>query len=125
MMTNMPTFPKGKKRPWIPTRDRKTLDNNGTRATKEFISFYNSKRWRSLRRYYIQMNPLCEECLRFDYTTPGECVDHIIPMRDGGKMTSLDNLQTLCNSCHATKSGKEAYIIRKKKQEIKKNYSKE
>ena len=113
-ITNMPNFPKSKSRPWIPKRKSSTNEHTTSRATKEFIPFYNSKRWRSLRRYYISMNPLCEECIKHDYTTPGECVDHIIPMRDGGSMVGLNNLQTLCNSCHATKSGREAREIKKK-----------
>ena len=54
------------------------------------------------------MNPLCEECDRAGYTTPGQCVDHIKPMRFGGSPTALNNLQTLCNSCHAYKTGKES-----------------
>lgn len=105
----MPTFPKGKRRPWIPTKQR---DNKGlkplSRSTEEYVSFYNSKQWRSLRNYYIQMNPLCELCDAEGYTIPGQCVDHIEPMRFGGSKTSLDNLQTLCNPCHATKSGRES-----------------
>ena len=110
----MPKLPPSKKRPWIPTRAR---DNKGVaptpRSASEFISFYGSKRWKSLRRYYMQMNPLCEECDRLGFTTPGECVDHITPMRWGGDKTSLNNLQTLCNLCHSVKSGKESQIKNK------------
>ena len=108
----MPTFPKKKKRPWIPTRkssDSKGLANK-SRSTDEYVSFYNSKQWRSLRSYYRQMNPLCEECDRAGYTVEGQCVDHIQPMRLGGSQTNLSNLQTLCNSCHAIKSGRESRI---------------
>ena len=111
----MPNFPKSKSRPWIPKRER---DNKGNRLTsrsvKEFISFYNSKQWRSLRRYYIQMNPLCELCEKQGFTISGQCVDHINPISNGGSKTSLNNLQTLCNSCHAYKTGKEAYERKKK-----------
>ena len=53
----MPTLPKGKRRPWIPEKPKhmREVDN---------ASFYNSKRWRSLRNYFIQMNPLCAQCDR-------------------------------------------------------------
>jgi len=106
----MPNMPKSKSRPWIPKRKR---DNKGLkphRSSQEYVDFYNSKRWRSLRNYYIQMHPLCAECERAGYVVPGECVDHIVPMRFGGSMTTLDNLQTLCNSCHATKTGRESRL---------------
>ena len=107
-----PHFPKGKPRPWIPKRDKQ--DAKGlkpqSRSSEEHTQFYNSKRWRSLRAYYIQMNPVCELCEKQGYIIAGECVDHIEPMRFGGSETSLNNLQTLCNSCHATKSGRESQI---------------
>ena len=107
----MPNFPKSKLRPWIPKRIR---DNKGnkpvSRSSDEYVSFYQSKQWRSLRNYYIQMFPLCELCDKQGYTIAGECVDHIKPMRFGGSHISMDNLQTLCNSCHASKSGKESQI---------------
>lgn len=75
-------------------------------------NFYNSRRWRSLRKHYIQSNPLCEQCKRNERTTAGQCVDHIKPIRLGGLMTDIGNLQTLCNSCHAYKSGTEAHETR-------------
>jgi HNH endonuclease. len=40
----------------------------------------------------------------------GRDVDHIQPIRLGGEVYDLDNLQTLCKSCHNRKSGKEAHI---------------
>ena len=51
----MPTLPKGKRRPWIPEKPKhmREVDN---------ASFYNSKRWRALRNYFIQKFPLCNSC---------------------------------------------------------------
>ena len=108
----MPSFPKKKIRPWIPKRvktDSKSL-SPVSRSSDEYVSFYNSKQWRSLRAYYRQMFPLCELCDKAGYTIEGQCVDHIIPMRLGGSQTNLSNLQTLCNSCHATKTGRESRL---------------
>ena len=34
---------------------------------------------------------------------PGECVDHIVPLADGGTNAG-GNLQTLCWSCHSIKT---------------------
>ena len=105
----MPNFPESKSRPWIPKRLRDNKGNKpASRSNAEHSEFYQSKQWKSLRNYYIQMNPLCELCDKQGYTIAGECVDHIEPMRFGGSHTSIDNLQTLCNSCHASKSGRES-----------------
>ena len=60
--------------------------------------------WRKLRNTFIKNNPLCNHCGRL-----AEMVDHIHPVRLGGGFTDIDNLQSLCNRCHAKKSGAEAH----------------
>tara|TARA_R100000656_G_scaffold32743_1_gene28292 strand:+ start:4057 stop:4392 length:336 start_codon:yes stop_codon:yes gene_type:complete len=107
----MPTFPKKKIRPWIPVRKKGSRESiiKSTDIQNNFQSFYNSKRWRSLRNYYLSMNPLCKTCEEAGYCEPGTDIDHVIPLRLGGT-NNLDNLQTLCRSCHARKSGAEAHV---------------
>ena len=97
----MPTLPKGKSRPWIPKKPQhmREVDN---------ASFYNSKRWRALRNYFIQKHPLCAQCKRDGIITGAQMVDHIKPITMGGSSVDQKNLQTLCNSCHAKKSGRES-----------------
>ena len=114
----MPTTPKKKKRPWLPTNnsiDRSKGLKPQSRSTDEFVRFYNSKQWKSLRNYYIQMHPLCVEHERMGYIVPATDIDHIIPMRFGGSQTALSNLQSLCRECHMRKSGKESHIPTPKK----------
>ena len=98
----MPTLPKGKNRPWIPKRPQhiREVDN---------ASFYNSKRWRALRNYFIQKNPICAQCKRDGIIKGAQCVDHIkaISQFGMGVATDINNLQSLCNSCHAKKSSRE------------------
>ena len=102
----MPRLPKGKSRPWIPKKPQhmREVDN---------ASFYNSKRWRALRNYYIQANPLCEKCKRDGIITGSQMVDHVVPITMGGSPVDQKNLQSLCNSCHAKKSGRESAEKRK------------
>ena len=97
----MPTLPKGKSRPWIPKKPQhmREVDN---------ASFYNSKRWRALRNYFIQKNPLCAQCKRDGIITGAQMVDHIKPITMGGSSVDKKNLQSLCNTCHAKKSGRES-----------------
>jgi len=96
----MPTAPKmfGKKTERKPRRDiRKSASKRG----------YDS-RWRKLRDAYIQHSPLCEHCEANGITTRGKEVDHIKPFKGSGDPLRLDwtNLQTLCRSCHATKTAR-------------------
>jgi len=66
--------------------------------------FYLSTEWRRLRAVKLMNNPLCEQCLKDGWTTPGEDIDHIIDIViDPLLCLSYDNLQTLCKSCHSSK----------------------
>jgi len=68
---------------------------------------YNTKRWRSVREQVLQSSPLCKNCEAIGLLTVAQMVDHIEPVRLGGEFWETDNLQPLCNSCHASKSAKE------------------
>ena len=105
----MPTLPDKKHRPWIPKRKAKKpiLQSNAHRSSADMQHFYQSKAWKSLRNYKIQLQPLCEHCERKGLTEPGKEIDHIIAIKDNGSRLSLDNLQTLCRSCHSKKSVQE------------------
>lgn len=70
--------------------------------------FYSKKAWRNLRRSKLHQSPLCEECQRNNVITSATMVDHIIPRRLKPELElDWDNLQSLCDSCHNTKSAKE------------------
>jgi len=71
-------------------------------------NIYKSSRWVKLRAAKIALNPLCEHCERYGIIKPGNTIDHIIEVEDGGEVWEMSNLATLCHSCHNTKTGKEA-----------------
>ena len=73
---------------------------------KEFAkAFYNSRAWQDVRQLRIGMDKgLCCKCGR-----PGNEVDHIIELTpdniyDEMIALNLDNLQTLCHTCHTRKT---------------------
>lgn len=61
------------------------------------------------------MNPLCAECDRHALVTPGEVVDHVKELKDGGNPWDVENLEVLCRACHAKKTGEEVKKRRKSK----------
>ena len=71
--------------------------------------FYNSKRWRKISASFRACYPICEACEEKGLVVAAQCVDHIKPINQGGAKWSWANLQSLCNSCHAKKSGREAH----------------
>lgn len=70
-------------------------------------TFYNTKRWKALRRRQLAKHRLCEECLKAGRFVEANTADHIIPIKQGGDPYAEDNLQSLCSSCHARKSAEE------------------
>lgn len=87
-----------------PTRKNKRTPN---KFIFDSHKYYNSKRWRQLRRYKMENNPLCECCLEKGIVTPAEHVHHIIPFSRGetdnqcwNLLLSYNNLKSVCTKCH-------------------------
>ena len=59
--------------------------------------------WWRVRRVVLRSSPRCVVC-----GAPATEADHIVPVADGGAMLALDNLQALCQRCHAEKTAAEA-----------------
>ena len=70
---------------------------------------YNTTQWRNVRALILQDSPLCKACEEVGLITLAQMVDHIKPVRLGGNFWDHENLQPLCNSCHASKSAKERH----------------
>lgn len=65
---------------------------------------YNS-RWRRESKKFLQLHPLCQECLRHGIATPATVVDHIVPHRGDPKLFwDKSNWQALCKKCHDRKT---------------------
>jgi 5-methylcytosine-specific restriction protein A len=62
-------------------------------------------RWRTARSRFLKVNPLCVRCKEMGKLTKANVVDHIKPHR-GDKILFWDesNWQSLCKSCHDTKT---------------------
>ena len=55
--------------------------------------------WEKIRNRYIQLHPLCEDCLENGIATEAKEVHHVLPISFGGTHAE-DNLRALCRSCH-------------------------
>lgn len=91
-----------KRRPWQP--EPKPFERRKHKNT----ALYNSRKWRALRESVLQREPLCRICAKDGEIKPAQMVDHIKPVNKGGSFTDIDNLQPLCNTCHAKKSATES-----------------
>lgn len=72
-------------------------------------------RWARVSRAFRTLHPICgmraddsldmvnSRCVQQGLTTPAECVDHVIPIRDGGEMFNESNLMSACLACNGWK----------------------
>lgn len=70
---------------------------------KESAAFYHSKEWLVVREQaLIRDNYLCRMCLEDSKVfTPATLVHHVIEVKeDWNKRLDLDNLMSICHSCH-------------------------
>lgn len=82
---------------------RKTFDKN--KHNKKKYKRTTGRRWMSMRHVVLVEEPVCMICGRRSSTE----VDHIIPVCKGG--TDIrDNLQGVCDECHAEKTAKDLGI---------------
>ncbi len=102
----MPTIKKSVRRPWQP--ERKAQEGRIHSNTK----FYQSPAWRKLRALKLEQNPLCEQC----GMKSAKVADHITPINQGGEPLDINNLQSLCHTCHNCKSGREAHTRKHQKE---------
>ncbi len=80
--------------------------------------FYQTTRWRKLRRYALSREPLCRdpfgEHAEWSEVVSATEVDHIVPRRVRRKLElSLENLQALCKRCHSRKTKAESHFQRR------------
>ena len=86
-------------KPSEPYRDNKTADER---------RFYSSRAWRYTSEQHRLAEPFCRECKREGSLVLSQCVDHIIPIRQGGDPWDAGNLQSLCNFHHNQKRKRES-----------------
>ena len=75
---------------------------------KDKQTIYNSREWRELRTRKLRANPLCELCQQKGIVTAAHQVHHIHPIEDSHSVQEMrkwafmyENLQSLCDQCHA------------------------
>lgn len=79
-----------------------------------FGKMYNMAEWRDprigIRATRIRIEPLCRHCRERGIVKAAKEVDHIIPHKgDMDLFLDIENTQSLCKSCHSTKTGRESH----------------
>jgi 5-methylcytosine-specific restriction protein A len=83
---------------------------NITNGRKEAIAMYKSRHWQSMRAAQLSAHPLCVGCLSGGIVSQATQVDHLFPWQQIGDHAFFRNIfQSLCASCHASKTGMEKH----------------
>jgi 5-methylcytosine-specific restriction protein A len=70
----------------------------------DYYGLYKTAAWRRMRTQFLKVRPTCEACI----AAPATTVDHIKPHRgDTDLFWDVLNLQSLCTSCHSSKTARE------------------
>lgn len=73
-------------------------------AAQERKRFYDSALWQETRAAKLRRDPLCQRCAFDGVVRSAEHVDHWTPLARGGNPTADDNLVSLCQPCHSSKT---------------------
>jgi 5-methylcytosine-specific restriction endonuclease McrA len=89
------------------------LRSKGPKPRRRTDGFYQTARWRKLRRYVLSRDPLCRdpfgEHAEWSEVVSATEVDHIVPRGVRPELElSLENLQALCKCCHGRKTKAES-----------------
>lgn len=87
------------------TKRRKDKERQYNASRPARHEFYATSDWRRLRDWYRARHPLCEECQRQGRVTAAELVHHKSEISEGGEPLDVDNLESLCRSCHSRLHG--------------------
>lgn len=75
---------------------------DSTRRDPAAKKFYNSDNWKRLRVLKLVETPYCEDCMIKGDLTPATTVHHVAELRQSADTArDLDNLRSLCHSCHS------------------------
>ena len=66
-------------------------------------------RWQRVRKHFLNLNPVCEECYKKGIAEPATTVDHIVPHKGNMELFwDQENLQSLCKLHHDRKTATES-----------------
>lgn len=104
------------------TFNHKRYNNSDKR--RDASDKYNTAQWRTLRQIQLSQYPICAACKSEGIITSAQHVDHIFPWQQIGEHAFTMNIyQSLCPSCHTSKTQLEQQGIYRRYGEPNKDYT--
>ncbi len=95
----MPYAPKTHRQTSAKVRESERRKQRGPR-------YYDTARWKKLRRMVLRRDPICVLCNLNGFVVPSRHADHVLALEAGGT-NEMKNLRGLCPSCHSRKTALE------------------
>lgn len=81
---------------------------NSKQERQDFNAMYATKQWRTFRQIQLSKQPLCAGCLADGRIVAAEHIDHVFPWSAINEQAFYHNIfQSLCASCHSSKTSLE------------------
>lgn len=88
---------------------------NNTESRQEFNAMYQTAQWKTFRKIQLSKHPLCAGCLSDGKIVAAVHIDHVFPWAVIDKTAFYRNIfQSLCASCHSSKTSLEQRGIYRK-----------
>ena len=91
-------------------KQQQRREHEGSEQRLRDQRFYNGAPWKRTQAVKLRRDPLCEEHLRQGPTVVATQVHHLIPRKERPDLEyAIDNLESLCASCHSKESMRERH----------------
>ena len=88
--------------------EKHRFDDRPSAAKRGYGYWWSNSKGTGLRDMYLKKNPLCAMCRAQGRDEAAKHVDHIVPHRGDPKLLKdPDNLESLCEAHHNSKSARE------------------
>lgn len=78
---------------------------NATHTRQDFNAMYQTTQWKTLRKIQLSKHPLCAGCLANGKIVAAVHIDHVFPWSAIDTSAFYRNIfQSLCASCHSSKT---------------------
>ncbi|QDU62155.1 HNH endonuclease [Planctomycetes bacterium Pan216] len=77
------------------------------RTDQAFQRFYQSKRWRRFRKWFLARQPLCIDCEAAGRLKEADQLHHVVKLKDDwSRRLDPTNVVGLCRSCHSKRTAR-------------------
>jgi 5-methylcytosine-specific restriction endonuclease McrA len=88
---------------YVPSPEQARREYEHSRYRRDpWRKWFGTKAWAIKRRAQLDLQPLCQRCLKAGVVTPATVANHIIAHRGDPVLFWQGELESVCASCHSS-----------------------